>query len=57
MRIKSARKSSGMEHHLRPMCCRIANYDDDDAWHEIHEIGTNEESSHIKITGLTDAFS
>ena len=28
LRIKSARKSSGMEHHLRPLCCRkviIAN--------------------------------
>ena len=22
LRIKSARKSSGMEHHLRPLCCR-----------------------------------
>ena len=23
LRIKSARKSSGMEHHLRPLCCKI----------------------------------
>ena len=24
LRIKSARKSSGMEHHLRPLCCSSA---------------------------------
>ena len=23
LRIKSARKSSGMEHHLRPLCCSL----------------------------------
>ena len=26
LRIKSARKSSGMEHHLRPLCCSIHVY-------------------------------